>query len=141
VCAMEWSSDSYVLAVGFERGWAVWSVAGRCLAWSFGYADSVDEERFRDVFMGGVRALFWAPGDFELVVLAQSCVNGASTSEQGREVTCFIGMLLQDPTASYLRFRLRRARRRRSTRQTTVNTRFCRWKIACWFTAAQTSRT
>lgn len=45
VCAMEWSSDGYVLAVGWQHGWAVWSVAGRCLAWGFGLEDQVDEDR------------------------------------------------------------------------------------------------
>ena len=54
---MEWSSDMYVLAVGWMRGWAVWSVAGRCLAWSFGYEEQVDPDRFQDSFMGGIREL------------------------------------------------------------------------------------
>lgn len=45
VNAMEWSSDGYVLAVGFENGWAVWSVGGRCLAWGFGVDDDVDNDR------------------------------------------------------------------------------------------------
>ena len=57
VCAMEWSSDGYVLAVGWEKGWAVWSVGGRCLAWGFGVEYEVDEERFQDAFMYGVRSL------------------------------------------------------------------------------------
>ena len=46
VYAMEWSSDGYVLAVGWERGWAVWSVAGRCLAWSFGLENQTDESKY-----------------------------------------------------------------------------------------------
>lgn len=46
VCAMEWSSDGYVLAVGWEKGWAVWSVAGRCLAWSFGLENRTDESKY-----------------------------------------------------------------------------------------------
>jgi hypothetical protein len=46
VCAMEWSSDGYVLAVGWEKGWAVWSVAGRCLAWSFGSENQTDESKY-----------------------------------------------------------------------------------------------
>lgn len=54
---MEWSSDGYVLAVGWENGWAVWSVGGRCLAWSFGVEYEVDQERFQDTFMYGVRDL------------------------------------------------------------------------------------
>lgn len=57
VRAMEWSSDGYVLAVGWERGWAVWSVGGRCLASAVGVEEQVDEERFLDAFMYGVRGL------------------------------------------------------------------------------------
>lgn len=75
VCAMEWSSDGYVLAVGWQHGWAVWSVAGRCLAWGFGLEDQVDEDRFQDAFMFGICDLFWVPGNFELVVLARSSPN------------------------------------------------------------------
>lgn len=45
VKTMEWSSDGYVLAVGWEHGWAIWSVGGRCLAWSFGVEYEVDEEK------------------------------------------------------------------------------------------------
>ena len=96
VCTMEWSSDGYVLAVGWEKGWAIWSVGGRCLAWGFGVEYEVDEERFQDAFMYGVRSLvrilglplvvsvltrdrqFWAPGNFELVMLAQSSHNSTS---------------------------------------------------------------
>ncbi|KAI0308050.1 RIC1-domain-containing protein [Multifurca ochricompacta] len=63
-------SDGYVLAVGWEHGWAVWSVAGRCLAWSFGLENQIDESRFKDLFMNGIRDLFWAPGNFELIVLS-----------------------------------------------------------------------
>ena len=53
VCAMEWSSDGYVLAVGWERGWAVWSVAGRCLAWSFGLENQTDESKYEKRSFGG----------------------------------------------------------------------------------------
>lgn len=42
---MEWSSDGYVLAVGWEHGWAIFSVGGRCLASGFGVEDTVDEDR------------------------------------------------------------------------------------------------
>lgn len=43
---MEWSSDGYVLAVGWEKGWAIWSVGGRCLAWGFGVEYEVDPDKF-----------------------------------------------------------------------------------------------
>lgn len=46
VSAMEWSSDGYVLAVGWQHGWAIFSVGGRCLAWGFGVEDSIDEEKY-----------------------------------------------------------------------------------------------
>ncbi|KAI0274897.1 RIC1-domain-containing protein [Gloeopeniophorella convolvens] len=72
VRAMEWSSDGYVLAVGWENGWAVWSVAGRCLAWGFGSENQADESKFQDTFMNGLRDLFWSPGNFELIVLSSS---------------------------------------------------------------------
>lgn len=68
---MEWSSDGYVLAVGWQRGWAIFSVGGRCLAWGFGIEDPIDEKyatnsrnmactdrecrlRFQDFFMHGI---------------------------------------------------------------------------------------
>ncbi|KAI9444961.1 RIC1-domain-containing protein [Lactarius indigo] len=70
VCAMEWSSDGYVLAVGWEKGWAVWSVTGRCLAWGFGLENQTDESKFKDIFMNGIKDLFWGPGNFELLVLS-----------------------------------------------------------------------
>ncbi len=57
VCALEWSSDGYVLAVGWKHGWALFSVGGRCLA-SGGLGaieeGTVDEKNFQDTFMHGV---------------------------------------------------------------------------------------
>lgn len=43
--AMEWSSDGYVLAVGWDHGWGIFSVGGRCLACGFGVDDLVDEDK------------------------------------------------------------------------------------------------
>ncbi|KAF9066084.1 RIC1-domain-containing protein [Rhodocollybia butyracea] len=70
ICSMEWSSDGYVLAVGWQHGWGIFSVGGRCLVSGFGVED-VDEKKFQDAFMYGISNLFWVPGNFELVVLAQ----------------------------------------------------------------------
>ncbi|KAL4069425.1 RIC1-domain-containing protein [Scleroderma citrinum] len=72
VLALQWSSDGYVLAVGWHHGWAVVSIGGRCLASNFGVDNTFDNERFRDVFMHGIRDLFWGPGNFELIVLSRS---------------------------------------------------------------------
>ncbi|KAJ3925643.1 MAG: hypothetical protein NXY57DRAFT_1043933, partial [Lentinula lateritia] len=69
VYSMEWSSDGYVLAVGWQHGRGLFSVGGRCLVSGFGVED-VDEQNFQDTFMNGVLNLFWAPGNFELIVLA-----------------------------------------------------------------------
>lgn len=44
--AMEWSSDGYVLAVGWTHGWAIFSVGGRCLASGFGVEDHIDGDRW-----------------------------------------------------------------------------------------------
>jgi hypothetical protein len=58
VVTMEWSSDGYVLAVGWEHGWAIWSVGGWCLASSFDLEEQFrDETRFQDAFMYGVKQL------------------------------------------------------------------------------------
>ncbi|KAJ3850575.1 hypothetical protein EV368DRAFT_84406 [Lentinula lateritia] len=67
VCSMEWSLDGYVLAVGWQHGWGLFSVGGRCLVSGFGVED-VDEQKFQDTFMNGVLNL--ATGNFELIVLA-----------------------------------------------------------------------
>ncbi|CDO70231.1 hypothetical protein BN946_scf184942.g31 [Trametes cinnabarina] len=114
VCTMEWSSDGYVLAVGWEKGWAVWSVGGRCLAWGFGVEYEVDEERFKDAFMYGVRSLFWAPGNFELVILAQSSPNqpdgqlfvlpfakSATTGQQSPDNTQYAFLQMDDRVLVY----------------------------------------
>ncbi|EKM83606.1 hypothetical protein AGABI1DRAFT_123933 [Agaricus bisporus var. burnettii JB137-S8] len=75
VCALEWSSDGYVLAVGWTYGWGVFSVGGRCLASAFEVEDTLEESRpsvrFQDIFMSGVHQLFWGPGNFELILLAR----------------------------------------------------------------------
>lgn len=45
VSTLEWSSDGYVLAVGWTNGWGVFSVGGRCLASGFEIEDTFDESR------------------------------------------------------------------------------------------------
>lgn len=68
---MEWSSDGYVLAVGWQHGWAIFSVGGRCLAWGFGVEDPIDEDKsamirqnvllllFADTILSGFRMSSW----------------------------------------------------------------------------------
>ncbi|KAK7058364.1 WD40 repeat protein [Paramarasmius palmivorus] len=46
VCSMEWSSDGYVLAVGWQNGWGIFSSSGRCLVAGFGVEEHVDAKRY-----------------------------------------------------------------------------------------------
>ena len=46
ITALEWSSDGYVLAVGWKHGWGIFSVSGKCLAFGVGVNDDVDEEKY-----------------------------------------------------------------------------------------------
>lgn len=71
VRCVSWSSDGYALAVGWENGWSVWSVGGRCLVWALGAENSVHNTRFQDCFMHGVVEMIWMPGNYELVALAK----------------------------------------------------------------------
>lgn len=57
VQTMEWTSDGYALAVGWEKGWSVWSVGGRCLCWAVGVEGGASSARFDDKFMFGVSSL------------------------------------------------------------------------------------
>jgi hypothetical protein len=52
VTSLAWTSDGYGLAVGYENGWAVWSMGGRLGGWGL-----ADEEGGVEGFMEGVSAL------------------------------------------------------------------------------------
>ena len=55
ICALAWTSDGYGLAVGYEKGWAVWSVSGRLGGW--GLAECQEERGSEEGFMRGVSGL------------------------------------------------------------------------------------
>jgi len=70
VTALEWTSDGYALAVGWEFGWAIVSVGGRFLAWSSETTNSnpglvsissyhlfSQGNRLQDLFMHGVTSM------------------------------------------------------------------------------------
>ncbi|KAI6045080.1 RIC1-domain-containing protein [Pisolithus marmoratus] len=114
VLAMEWSSDGYVLAVGWQHGWAILSIGGRCLASNFGTDGSLDKGRLQDVFMHGVRDLFWGPENFELVALPNSRPNktdgqifilpfakSATTSQLSPDNTRYAFLQLEDRVLVY----------------------------------------
>ncbi|KIY65901.1 RIC1-domain-containing protein [Cylindrobasidium torrendii FP15055 ss-10] len=117
VCALDWSSDGYVLAVGWRHGWALFSVGGRCLAsggLGGGEESAIDNEKFQDAFMHGVLDLFWAPGNFELFVLAHRqadqvdgqlfvipCAKSATSGQQSPDNTRYAFLQMDDRALIY----------------------------------------
>ncbi|KAG9037462.1 hypothetical protein FRB95_005401 [Tulasnella sp. JGI-2019a] len=83
VQTMEWTSDGYALAVGWERGWSVWSVGGMCLCWAVGVEGGPSSARFDDKFMFGVSSLLWMPGNLELLVLSGSGTDSTDSDVGG----------------------------------------------------------
>jgi hypothetical protein len=53
ITSIAWTSDGYSLAVGYEKGWAVWSMGGRLGGW--GLAQEEDEKI--ESFMCGIKDL------------------------------------------------------------------------------------
>ncbi|KAF4605560.1 hypothetical protein EYR40_004346 [Pleurotus pulmonarius] len=114
VRALEWSSDGYVLAVGWDHGWGIFSVGGRCLACGFGVDDLVDEDKFQDAFMNGVFNLFWTPGNFELMFMARPSpkkidgqlfaipfAKSATTGQQSPDNTRYAFLQMEDRALVY----------------------------------------
>lgn len=70
VLSLAWTPDGAALAVGWEKGWGVWSSGGRLLGWGMredGQAqDAVDED-----WLDGVRGVGWVGGGLELVLLSR----------------------------------------------------------------------
>ncbi|KAL7422502.1 WD40 repeat protein [Cryptotrichosporon argae] len=64
VKTLTWTSDGYALTVGYERGWAVWSMGGRLGGW--GLASDEPQE----AYMSGIVSCFWVPGNLELFALS-----------------------------------------------------------------------
>ena len=65
---LSFSPDGYALFVGFENGWAMWSVYGKALASSF----SVDRKIAslnEETWLQGIKEAFWTGGGCELVLL------------------------------------------------------------------------
>ncbi|KAG8882584.1 hypothetical protein FRB97_008093 [Tulasnella sp. 331] len=86
VQTMEWTSDGYALAVGWEKGWSVWSVGGRCLCWAVGVEGGASSARFDDKFMFGVSSLLWMPGNLELLVLSGNDLSSKADTTVGPDV-------------------------------------------------------
>jgi hypothetical protein len=46
VTALEWTSDGYILAVGWKHGWGIISVGGKCIVADIGVHEAIDEEKY-----------------------------------------------------------------------------------------------
>ncbi|ORY97505.1 RIC1-domain-containing protein [Syncephalastrum racemosum] len=81
VTSLEWTSDGYAVAVGYQhRGLAIWSVYGNLLSSInetddifLGHkndADMMSPSRSQDAYVRGIDTLFWGPGNHQLFVLS-----------------------------------------------------------------------
>ncbi|OCF41006.1 hypothetical protein I317_05206 [Kwoniella heveanensis CBS 569] len=109
ITSLAWTGDGYCLAVGYERGWAAWSMGGRLGGWDVREADDEDE---RHSTAAGVGELFWTPGNLELFVLRPgqdqgpqieviSFVKSATTSQQSPDNTRYAFLQMDDRVLVY----------------------------------------
>ncbi|PWZ00713.1 RIC1-domain-containing protein [Testicularia cyperi] len=70
VQSLSWTSDGYALAVGWDRGMAVWSTYGKLMCCTLREDWELASKHFSDAFMFGARSLFWGPGNTELFILS-----------------------------------------------------------------------
>lgn len=110
VQTMAWTSDGYALAVGYEHGWAVWSMGGQLNGWGVAAQDHDEDSGPVDAFMRGVSALFWAPGNLDLVMVAPTeptrlfalpFVKSATTSQHSPDNTRYAFLQLDDRVLVY----------------------------------------
>lgn len=81
VQCLSWSSDGHAIAVGWERGFAVWSTYGKLMGCSLVESWDTISSNFSDRFMWGVRGMFWGPGNTELFLL---CYEGEHARARSR---------------------------------------------------------
>jgi len=87
---MSYSPDGYCLFVGFEKGWAMWSVYGKPGANTFG-ADRSMIENTKERWLDGVKTGFWIGAGSEILLLGSessqfSVLEMARSSATG----CFV---------------------------------------------------
>lgn len=100
ITALSYSPDGYCLFVGFEKGWALWSVYGKLQASSF-MADSRISDMHKEGWLQGVHDASWLIGGCEILLnrhdddrlwlleLAKSAVTTCfSSANVSRTVLC-----------------------------------------------------
>ncbi|ORX38232.1 RIC1-domain-containing protein [Kockovaella imperatae] len=111
VTSLNWTSDGYALAVGYEHGWAIWSVSGRLNGCSL----LNDEEGVNptEAFAYGVDSCFWAPGNLELFILAKALpeadtrlyalpfVKSATSTQHSPDNTLYAFLQMDDRVLAY----------------------------------------
>ncbi len=70
VRSLAWTSDGYGLAVGWQKGLAIWSTYGKLMGCTLREDWELASKNFADAFMFGTADLFWAPGNTQLFILA-----------------------------------------------------------------------
>lgn len=68
---LAYSPDGYCLFVGYERGWAMWSVYGKPGATSFS-TDRVQSETNGEGWLLGIKDAFWIGGGAEILLLGNN---------------------------------------------------------------------
>src|SRR5690606_31333764 len=72
ITALAWSPDGYILLVGYERGWALYSVFGRLGAHSFTAEAKYTAKNPGDAYLTGVLSASWLSSGQELLILTPS---------------------------------------------------------------------
>jgi hypothetical protein len=103
ITCMSYSPDGYALFVGYEHGWAIWSVYGKLGACSF-TADRSISLRGGESWLLGVKHAFWIGGGSQIMLLSPQD-NRIWTLDMARSAVtgCFSSAnvsrsLLQTPT-------------------------------------------
>lgn len=68
---VSWSPDGYCLFVGYEKGWATWSVYGKPGGNSFSVDYKLAERNASEGFLSGVKTGSWVSGGGEIMLVKE----------------------------------------------------------------------
>src|SRR5690606_36075451 len=71
VTFVAWSPDGYALFVGYEKGWAMWSVFGKPGATSFVRDATTAKTNPGDAYLDGLRNGCWLAGGQEILLICE----------------------------------------------------------------------
>lgn len=102
VTTLAWTADGHVLAVGYERGWAVWSMFGHIITHSFRNDWDSMTRVYRDTFQFGTQSVFWALGGTELFVLPRVPPTDAPVRDDDKTLVYILPFLKAASTAQLM---------------------------------------